>query len=141
MDFDCQALASLVGCARRCSFLDKESLNDEVVGKRKKPEAIEQAKAVFKLCDKDGDGKLCAEELKKKPPEARFKQMDKDGDRVVTCEEMTGKRKKPEDIERIEKNFKRLDKDGDGKVTLEELKAAQKGQEKGAGKKKAKGTA
>ncbi len=99
---------------------------DEFKGKMKKPEAVEKSEQIFKLIDVDNDLKVSLKEFTNKPLEARFKQMDRNNDGKITFDEYKGKRKSPEEIERIEQRFKRLDKDGDKALTLEEFKTQRK---------------
>ena len=107
---------------------------DEFKGKRKKPEAVEQAEQIFKLIDADADRKVTLQEFVNRPAEARFKQIDLNNDGKLTFDEFKGKREKPEEIEQAERSFKRMDTDGDKCLSLDEFKAGQKQPVKSAGK-------
>merc|ERR1719161_272727 len=109
------------------------------------PEQAKQAtEEYWPNMDKNGDGKVTAEEfkdhfcpndedilrkIKEWGPEETMKRWDKDGDGTLTREEIEqGLRDMgvcEEDIKKLaDQIMKRLDPNGDGKVTMEELKAA-----------------
>jgi len=117
----------------------------------------EEAKAMAAELDKDGDGKVSAEEFAKATgadkiaarkhaapgaagalgglgtPEQAMKAMDADGDGVISEDEIAAGMAKAGGAagspEEVKKLMKEMDKDGDGKVSPEELKAAmEKGQ-------------
>lgn len=102
-----------------------------------KPEAAPAARTamkrepgqMFKLADKDADGKVTWEEVHAAAPrfpQERFKQLDANTDGALTKDELPtapAKLGAPPEKPRDAGLFKRADKDNDGKVTFEEASA------------------
>ncbi len=97
---------------------------------------LKKARAYVTKKDRDGDGRLTAEEAG--IPEARFKQIDGDGDGFVEAEEIVARMKKrkggagaqrppgrrdgaQDRARNLKRLFGRLDKNGDGKIAGDEL--------------------
>ena len=89
-------------------------------------EDVSPARRVLEKLDKDGDGKLSAQEH---PNERVFKALDKDGDGYVTAAELKamgkGRGKGKGDSDRVQRfvdgMLKRLDKNGDGVIGKDEM--------------------
>ena len=76
---------------------------------------------VFKICDRNGDGKLSLDEFKNQPPRAAFRKMDEDGDGFLSLREFYKGELAGLSVERARRLFKLLDRNGDGKLSYEEF--------------------
>ena len=80
---------------------------------------------IFKLVDKDGDGKISIVEFKNNrmmTSEESFQMVDADGNGFLSLAEFTHNSRNPEAAKALAELFQRLDDDLDGKVTLAEFK-------------------
>ena len=76
---------------------------------------------VFKLCDRNGDGKLTLEEFKNQPPRANFRKLDEDGDGFLSLRELYAGELAGLSVEWSRRIFKLMDRNGDKKLSFEEF--------------------
>ncbi len=99
---------------------------DEFKGSGRASELGDQADALFKLIDRDHDGRVSLAEYRTQPDEARFPLIDLDGDQSLSLEEFIGTIQAKEQVAAAEKSFKTKDKDTDGSLSFEEFGGGEK---------------
>jgi len=95
---------------------------DEFKGSGRASELGDQADALFKLIDRDHDGRVSLAEYRTQPDEARFPLIDLDGDQSLSLEEFIGTIQAKEQVAAAKKSFKSKDKNADGSLSFEEFR-------------------
>jgi uncharacterized protein (TIGR03067 family) len=98
---------------------------DEFRSSGRASELSDHANALFKLIDRNRDGRVSLSEYRTQPEEARFPLIDLDGDQSLSLEEFIGTIRGKEQVAAAEKSFKTKDKDADGGLSFEEFRGGE----------------
>jgi len=99
---------------------------DEFKSSGRASELGDQADALFKLIDRNRDGRVSLAEYRTQPDEARFPLIDLDGDQSLSLEEFIGTIGGKEQVAAAKKSFKTKDRNADGSLSFEEFSRGKK---------------
>lgn len=98
---------------------------DEFRSSGRASELGDQTDALFKLIDRNHDGRVSLSEYRTQLDEARFPLIDLDGDQSLSLKEFIGTIRGKEQVAAAEKSFKTKDKDADGSLSFEEFRGGE----------------